>query len=221
MRSKRRVLKSHEVDDHDVVALRHHPTGYSTIPPRSPGDGQAGFDADYEGSNDVEIVEEALLFTASEVEDLCEKARTSGAADAAAVLEPSLHKIAESLEVFTMCDTDAAAIAHRADAETIASTAIEVARWILRRELNDPKAVLDLVEHATEASTTGTVSTIRVHPDLATVLAEISPETVEVLADRTLDVGEFRSQSDGPEISLRFDVALNRAHEVLKTSEAT
>jgi len=120
-----------------------------------------------------------------------------------------------------MSDTDAAAAAHRTDAETIASTAIDIARWILRRELKDPKAVLDLVQLATEASTTAAVSTIRVHPDLATVLSEISPETVEVLADRTLDVGEFRSESDGPDISLRFDIALNRAHEMLTTREAT
>ena len=216
MMSKRRVVKSHEVDDHDVVALRDHPTANGSTSEYNRQGGQPVV----AGSDGVEMVEEALLFTASEVEDLCEKARASGAADAAAVLEPSLHKIAESLEVFTMCDTEAAAAAHRVDAETIASTAIDVARWILRRELNDPKAVLDLVEHATEASTSAAVSTIRVHPDLATVLSEISPDTVEVLADRTLDVGEFRSESDGPEISLRFDIALNRAHEMLKTSEA-
>ena len=219
MKSKRRVLKSHEVGDHDVVSLHDHPTGAGSATNRSSQGGRA---AVVDRSDGVEIVvEEALLFTTSEVEDLCEKARASGAADAAAVLEPSLHKIAEALEVFTMCDTDAAAAAHRTDAETIVSTAIDVARWILRRELSDPKAVLDLVELATEASTTGALSTIRVHPDLATVLSEISPETVEVLADRTLDVGEFRSKSDGPDISLRFDVALNRAHDMLTTGEET
>lgn len=218
MRSKRRVLKSHEVDDHDVVSLHDHPTGAGSVTNRSSHGGRA---ADVNGSDGVEVIEEPLLFTASEVEDLCEKARASGTADGAAVLEPSLHKIAEALEVFTMCDTDAAAAAHRTDSETIASTAIDVARWILRRELNDPKAVLDLVQLATEASTSAAVSTIRVHPDLATVLSEISPESIEVLADRTLDVGEFRSESNGPDISLRFDIALNRAHDMLTTREAT
>lgn len=208
MMSSGRVLKSHEVQGHDIVSLRDNG--------QEPSEATTGRNI----SVAEETVDEALLFTASEVEDLCEKSRIQGASDAGSVLEPALHQIADALEEFMSRDAELAAIAQRSDADAIITIGIDVAKWILGRELSEPHAVLALVERALDQSLTSSASTLIVHPDLATVLGEIAPATVEVLADRDVEIGEFRSRSAGPEISFRFDVALGRAHDALISEDS-
>lgn len=202
MMSSGRVLKSSETAGHDIVTLPH----------RDPNGGAAtrnSIDAN------PAMVDDALLFTAAEVEDLCEKARGSGAADAGTVLEPALHRIAAALEEFGARDLDVASTAQRSDAGMIVETALTVARWILGRELADPQALADLVENAMDQPLTSAPSTLFVHPDLAVVLGEIAPANVEVVADKGIAIGEFRSTSSGPDVSFRFDVALGRAQNAL------
>ncbi len=201
MTSNGRILKSHQLSNHEIVLL-----GQPGEPARPRTASSAVSD---------KPVEEALLFTAPEVEDLCEKARASGAADAAATLEPALNRVALALEIFTHGHTEATAESDQIQADSIISTAMHVARWVLGRELSDPAAILDLVTRALDEPVTSTPCKLRVHPELVPMLYEIAPNGVDVVADRALDMGEFRVERDGPEVALRLDTALERARDAL------
>lgn len=202
MTSNGRILKSNQLDNHEIVLLSkqgsHDPTGVRVGPP-SPAD----------------PVEEALLFTASEVEDLCEKARASGAADAVLALEPALADVATALGAFAHEREVALGQAQQGAVESVIDTAMSVARWVLGRELSEPSALLELVARALNEPLSARVCKLRVHPDLVAMLYEIAPDRVELLADQSLELGEFRVEHDGPEVALRFDTTLGRATEAL------
>lgn len=207
MTSNGRILKSHQLSNHEIVLLGQ------------PGESNRRRPASSAASDNP--VEEALLFTASEVEDLCEKARASGAADAAATLEPALNRVAVALEVFTHGHVEASAEHDKVQAESIISTAMHVARWVLGRELSDPAAVLELVSRALDGPVTSSPCKLRVHPELVPMLYEIAPEGVDVIADRLLEMGEFRVERDGPEVALRLDTALERARAALTAGKSS
>lgn len=202
MTSNGRILKSHQLSNHEIVLLgqpgepRVLATPISSAALHNP-------------------VEEALLFTASEVEDLCDKARASGAADAAATLEPALNNVADALETFSHDQVVATEAGDRAQANSLVETALDVARWVLGRELADPSAILDLVTRALDEPLSSTSCKLYVHPELVPMLYEVAPEPVEIVADQSLDVGEFRVERDGPEVALRLDTALDRARSAL------
>ncbi len=202
MTSNGRILKSHQLSNHEIVLL-----GQPGEPPTSL--------APISSATPHNPVEEALLFTASEVEDLCEKARASGAADAAATLEPALKNVADALETFSHGQAAASAAGDRAQADSVVETALDVARWVLGRELTDPSALLDLVTRALDEPVSSASCKLYVHPELVPMLYEVAPEPVEIVADRSLDVGEFRVERDGPDVALRLDTALDRARYAL------
>ncbi len=208
MTSNGRILKSHQLSSHEIVLLgqpgdrNHSATPHSSAASENP-------------------VEEALLFTASEVEDLCEKARASGAADAAVTLEPALQRVAVALEEFAHAQTEVSAEGDRAEADAVVATAMEVARWVIGRELSDPTAVLDLVTRALDAPATSVVCRLHVHPELVPLLYGVAPETLEVVADHSLEMGEFRVEREGPEVALRLDTALDRARSALTAGADT
>ncbi len=208
MTSNGRILKSHQLASHEIVLLGQ------------PGEREAA-STPHSSAAPENPVEEALLFTASEVEDLCEKARASGAADAAVTLEPALQRVAVALEGFSHAQSEVSSEGDRAQADAVVATAMEVARWVLGRELSDPTAVLDLVTRALDAPSTSITCRLHVHPELVPMLYGIAPETLEVVADRSLEMGEFRVEREGPEVALRLDTALDRARTALSAGADT
>jgi len=208
MTNNGRILKSHQLANHEIVLLGR------------PGEGASPQTRTSSGVSETPV-EDALLFTASEVEDLCEKARASGAADAAASLEPALGRVALALEEFSH---DAAAATHETNREhshAIIDSAMHVARWVVGRELSDPAAVLDLVAHALDEPISAIRCKLSVHAELVPLLYDLAPDSVEVVADYALEIGEFRVERDGPEVALRLDTALERARTALSKAEPT
>lgn len=196
--SSRRVLKSADVDDAQIVALAA---------------------AALETPEAVPAPAEPLLFTASETEALCETARQAGAADAVAEVESLLQRMTERLEQLTAAEQQREVSGHTADAEAIADTALSICRWVLGHELQHPKQILDLVDAAlTSAEVTGD-SQLRLHPDAVDDVARIAPANLTVVADSTLPRGEFMLRTNGPDIALRFELALERARTALLSEE--
>ena len=154
-------------------------------------------------------------YTADEVEQLCREARESGVADAAALLEPALHRIAEGLEELNDRGAEALALALHADSERVVRTALDVARWVLGRELNDEVEVLSLATRALAESGAPYATRIRVSPELADALGAIAPADVDVVADGNLEPGEFTTETEGPDVSFRYTAALERARGAL------
>jgi flagellar biosynthesis/type III secretory pathway protein FliH len=196
--SSRRVLKSGDVDDAQIVALAA---------------------AALETPEQVPVPTEPLLFTASETEALCETARQAGAADAAAEIESLLQRMTERLEQLTAAEQEQETRGHAADAETIADTALSVCRWVLGHELRHPKQILDLVDAALTSEEVTGESQLRLHPDSVEDVAAIAPANLTVVADPNLPRGEFLIRTDGPDIALRFELALERARAALLSEE--
>lgn len=209
--SSGRVLKSNQLDDHEIVVLHDQQESSSVDEPKSAVPVTAP----------TTEVDEALLFTASEVEDLCAKARASGAADAAASLEPALAQVAAAMETFVHQQHAAQDESRRAQTREIVDTSMSVAKWVLGRELGDPAVLLELVDRALGDRSSDATSTVRVHPDLVPLLFEIAPDHLDVRGDRGLQLGEFLVDSGGPDIAFRFDTALDRASAALEQPAAT
>lgn len=206
MTNNGRILKSNQLESHEIVVL-----GRTTAP-------QTGArDAAVDRPHDQ--VEEALLFTATEVEDLCAKARASGAADASIALEPALQQLISTMSSFAHDHEVALQQASDGSSRAVVDTAISVARWVLGRELSEPSALLELVARALNEPLTSRPCKLRVHPDLISLIYEEAPETVELLPDGTLELGEFRVVSDGPEVAFHFDTLFERAGAALTGSD--
>lgn len=198
MTSNGRILKSNQLENHEIVLLGRAP---APEPNNAMTDGE---------------VEEALLFTASEVEDLCEKARASGAADAAATLGPAIEQMASAMATFVHDHEIATAREQQLHSHAVIDTAASIARWVLGRELSEPNALLDVIARAMNEPVGSRPCKIRVHGDLVPLLYDITPPGVELLTDQALELGEFRIEHEGPEIALRFETTLARAKDALQ-----
>lgn len=206
--SNGRVLKSHELQGHDIVLVNERAESSASIR----RDSAASFVT-------PPSEEEILLFTAEEVEDLCEKARASGAAQAAATLEPALVQVAQAMETFAHDQSEAMHWVRGATAQAIVDMSTTVTRWVLGRELSDPTALLELVSRALADRSSTVESTLRVHPDLVPLVFEVAPDNLHIVGDAKLEHGEFRVESDGPHVAFRFDTALDRAQLALDEGE--
>lgn len=204
MTNSGRILKSNQLENHEIVLL---------------GSAAAPVAPTTTGPSPEDPVEEALLFTASEVEDLCEKARASGAADAAASLGPAIERLVGTLGQFAHDEELAAARLQQDHAKAVVDTAATIARWVLGRELREPNALLEVVSRALNEPVGASPCRLRIHPDLVALLYEIAPESVELQPDHELEIGEFRVERDGPEVALQFDATLDRATELLVEGE--
>lgn len=200
MTSSGRILKSNQLENHEIVLL---------------GNPAVAIDRVVAPDRPAAALDEPLLFTASEVEDLCEKARASGAADAATTLRPALDMVADALTSFAHDHEIATTQAHRGNADAVLETATAVARWVLGREMSEPNALLDVVQRALNEPLAARTCTLCVHPEMVPLLYEIAPDSVEVAADHTLELGEFRVEHDGPEVAFRFDTTLERVKSAL------
>jgi len=177
-----------------------------------------------------DLIVESAGYSMAEVERLCDEARNEGATAAASVLEPALNQIADGLRELNERGADqiadglrelnergaeGLALALHADSERVLVTALEVAQWILERELSDEHEVLALATRALEDSGASYATRIRVNPDVVDALAAIAPAGVEVAADRLLAIGEFATETEGPDVSFRYKTALGRARDAL------
>ncbi len=200
--SSSRVLKAADGATEHVMLLERTPVDLTPVAP-----------------TDVahDLGDQPVSFSAEEVDRLCEEARLAGAADAAEVLEPALHRIADGLETLNERGVEALALALHADSERVAKTALDVARWILGRELNDELEVLSLATRALSENGGHQATRIRVSPDLADALAAIAPADVDVAPDGSLEPGEFTAETEGPDVSFRYTAAFDRALDALTT----
>lgn len=158
--------------------------------------------------------DEPLLFTASETEALCETARQSGADEAMAGLGSVLESISTTLEALAAQSVERQALALRADSAVLVDNAIAIATWVLGRELRDPASVADLVEQALVENDRPQAQRIRVAPDLADELGALLPD-VAVISDTDVAIGSFLIETDGPDIGLQLESALERARTAL------
>ena len=134
-------------------------------------------------------------------------------------LEPALRRLADGLSGLALTEADVRSAAMRSDAEEIVDTALAVARWILHRELEDPATVLDLARRALAGVGDPRAVKLRVHPDLIDPVSELAPEDLALVADDGVAPGEFVVETDGPDVSLRFDRALDEARRALTEGE--
>lgn len=200
MTNSGRILKSNQLENHEIVVI---------------GNGSSNPATSSTGQDPLAPVEEALLFTASEVEDLCAKARASGAADAAVTLEPAIGQLVSAMTSFAHDREIALQHASEGSARAVVDTAISITRWVLGRELSEPNALLELVSRALDEPLTTRPCVLHVHPELISLIYDASPDNVELVPDQTLELGEFRVVSDGPEVALDFETTFARAGEVL------
>jgi flagellar biosynthesis/type III secretory pathway protein FliH len=194
MTSSRRILKSADVPTAAVIDVE---------PPKQ------------------DLPEEPLLFTASETEALCETARQSGAEEALAGLAPTLESIAASLRDLADRTPESRALAFRADSAALIETSISIAEWVVGQELQSPDVVAALVDQALAEHDTSGAQRIRVAPDVADALEDLLPDDVDVVADRNMSNGAFLVQTDGPDIGLQVDAALDRARAALLETVTT
>jgi len=142
------------------------------------------------------------------VEDGRRQAESTGVAAAPMLARAVEHAVASA--------SVAAAQQQAADAAAVVDAGIELARWVLRRELEaDPQAMLDRVAEAMTSLRGGPSVEIRVAPALVTVMTEAAGSGVTVVADASLEPGEAVVQAGPASADLTFDQAFRRAREVL------
>jgi len=184
-----RVLKAADVEVGDVPALT--------------GGAAARLDAlQEEHRRDVEAAYRQGL------EDGRRQAESSGVAAAPMLAQAVEQAVAETAL--------AAAQQQAAEATAVVDAAIELARWILRRELEaDPRAMLDRVAETMTSLRGGPSVEVRVAPALVPVMAHAAGSGVTVTADSSLEPGEAVVQAGPASADLTFGQAFQRAREVL------
>ena len=106
------------------------------------------------------------------------------------------------------------------ETEVVLATALEVARWIVGRELSSsPELLGERIEAAlADLLPTGRL-TLFVSPSQVDAINEWLADTArdaDVVADRTVSPGEARLEAGDASADLTFDTALARAREALR-----
>ena len=56
---------------------------------------------------------------------------------------------------------------------------------------------------------------LRVHPHVVDALSDLAPEEISIIGDGGLGLGEFVTETTGPDITFRYERALGQARKAL------
>jgi flagellar biosynthesis/type III secretory pathway protein FliH len=136
--------------------------------------------------------------------------------------EAERHGVAAAPEVAAAVERAATAVAAAASAQAAADraelvdAAIELAQWVLRRELaTDPAAMLDRLNEAMASLRSAPTIEVRVTPGMVALVQDWAAPEVTVVADPSLEPGEAKVHAGHAHADLTFAQAFSRARGAL------
>lgn len=151
-----------------------------------------------------------------EVEAAYRRGFEDGSRDAEATGVAAAPTVAAAIQRVAADAARSAAEQHAADTAALVEAGIELARWILRRELQaDPHAALERLAEAMLSMRAAGAVEIRVAPALVEIVQEWAGGEAEVKADTRLAPGEAVVTAGPASADLTFDQAFTRARAAL------